>query len=585
MLTLVAILLVIMLLSRVMEESLKVPSTLTIIALAFSFSYLFSDLFVLTHEEFDDILYLMLPMILLPDVLNISVKELKEHAKEIFYLAVVSVVVSISIATLVTPYIMPEIEWSLGMLIALFSMLMATDAITVASIMSKFKLPQRLKIYAESESLFNDVTALIIFYFIALPLLTNNEVTVLSVNVTLVKVIFLSLFIGITTALVGYFFIKILKETLEQFIVIYLVVISSFLFAEHFHISGILAILTSVITFKILVEKDNDSKLNQTIDPTTNINSLFQLMKRVPAITKKGFREYQKEATFIGIFANAIVFIIIANVIHVEDLILYYKEILIIFLITTIIRYSSIFSMVKIFKLPTRWTHALTLAGSKGALVIIMSHSLPQSFEYREMFIAIVIGIVLLSTFVYTLFLILHIYIRQQSYKTDILVFDAKEHSDDEYVKSLVNVINKDPMTDAYNKPFIEDILIHELSRAQRYKSELSIISFKLLKTELAEDSLHKIGEIVVDKTRTNDYFGKTANAEFIILASNTSISGAVILAEKLLSAFTTMEDLEINFGLTQVSDTDTLESIYEKLEDALNRSTHGKGEKIEIEI
>lgn len=43
-------------------------------------------------------------------------------------------------------------------------MLMATDAITVSSIMSKFRLPERLKTYAESESLFNDVTALIIFY-------------------------------------------------------------------------------------------------------------------------------------------------------------------------------------------------------------------------------------------------------------------------------------------------------------------------------------------------------------------------------------------------------------------------------------
>lgn len=584
MLTLVSILLIIILLSRVIEEYIKIPTTLSIIILAFTSLSIFPNIIVLDHEEFDEILYLMLPMILLPDVLNISLKELKEHMKEIFYLAFIAVIISITIATVITPYILSDITWTIGMLIGLFSMLMATDAITVASIMSKFKLPERLKIYAETESLFNDVTALIIFYFVALPIISGGEITILSLNIILIKVILLSLIIGMALATIGYFFIKILRDTIEQFIIIYLIVMFSFLIAEHFHISGILAIVSSVITFKLLIQKEtyyNHVQKDLQIEQT----SILKLIKKIPAIRKKEFRGYKKEATFIGIFANAIVFIIIANIIRFDDLILYYKEILTIFTVTTIIRYVSIISMIKVLKLPTRWIQTLTLAGSKGALAIIMSHSLPETFIYKELFIAIVIGNVLLSTFIYTLLLMMHIYTNKKAYEKDILFFNAKEENNDEYIKSLVDIIKKDVDTDAYNKPFIEDILQHELSRTHRYKTELSIISFKIINSKQDKMQLQQIGKIVIDKSRTNDYFGKTADSKYIVLASNTSISGAIILAQKLSEELDKLENIELFFGLTQVTHTDTIESIYEKLEDALDRSISGDGEKIEIEV
>jgi len=584
MLILATVLLIIILLSRVVEKFIKVPTTLSVIVFAFGLSFLFPNIFVISNKEFDEILYLMLPMILLPDVLNISTRELKEHTKEIFYLAFVAVIISIILATLMTPYVITTFHFTVGMLIALYSMLMATDAITVSAVMSKFKLPERLKIYAESESLFNDVTALIIFYFIAIPLLTTGDVSVLSINITLVKVIIFSLTVGIGTALIGYLFMKILKDPFDQFLIIYLVVSISFIVAEHFNISGILSIISSVISFKLFIENEN---YRQTIhkDVTLNHHSILERIKKIPTISKRGFREYKKEAIFIGIFANTIVFVIIANVIRYDDLVLYYKEILGVFFITSVVRYILIVSMVKMFKLPNRWIQTLTLAGSKGALAIIMSHSLPDTFIYKEMFISIVIGNVLLSTFIYTLLLMLHIYINKKAYEKDILIFNTEESNYDKYVKSLINIIKKDLHTNAYNKPFIDDILQHELARAKRYKTNLSIISFKLKVDENSHSLLQKIGKVVVDKTRTNDYFGKIAQAQYIILASDTTLSGIVILSQKLLNEISKFENVEIFFGLTQVNDTDSLESIYERLSDALKRADSKDGEIIEIEV
>jgi len=70
-LLLFTILLVFILLSRIIENFTKIPSTLSLIVLSFLLSNFFPNTINLSDEKFDDILYLMLPVILLPDILNI----------------------------------------------------------------------------------------------------------------------------------------------------------------------------------------------------------------------------------------------------------------------------------------------------------------------------------------------------------------------------------------------------------------------------------------------------------------------------------------------------------------------------------
>ena len=588
MLLLFTILLVFILISRIIENSTRIPSTLSLIILSFILSHFFPSMINLSDDKFDDILYLMLPVILLPDILNISVDELKKHYKEIIFLAFFAVIISICIAVFITPFILSEYQFTVGMLVALFSMLMATDAITVSSIMSKFKLPEKLKVYAESESLFNDVTALIIFYFIAMPMISGGTLTIIDINTTLIKVLFLSTIIGIIVAYIGYYTIKILKNSFDQLLVIYLIVIISFMIAEHFQIAGILSIVTSVLTFKYLVKKElaKDQNTNIQILEDNFESSLMKLINSVPALTKKDFREYKKESEFIGIFANAIVFTILANIIDLASLLNYTIEILIIFTLTTIIRFTIISGMVFKLKLPFRWARALTYSGTKGALAIIMVHSLPDTFIYKEMFDAVVIGNVLLSTFIYTTLLMLHIRNNKLVYKNDMDGNDIKDIS----IKNIVDIIKKDPLTGAYKESFIKEILEEELSRARRYKSEFSSILIDVESKNDLTELQRFLGDLVLKKIRTNDNFGKIKENRFIILAAGTSLSGAMILAEKIetiISLETTYESgTIISFGITQVEDSDTCETVMEKLEDAVLRAKDTRTEgRIEIEI
>lgn len=590
MILLFTILLIFILLSRIVETSTKIPTTLTLIVFSFLLTFIYPELLNITDDKFDEILYLMLPVILLPDILNLSVNKLKKHYKEIFYLAVVAVVGSILVAVYITPILLPEYKFTIGMLVALFSMLMATDAITVSSIVSKFKLPEKLKIYAESESLFNDVTALIIFYFIALPMISGGDLTIVDINLTLVKVLLLSTVIGMIIAYIGYITIKVLKNSFDQFLVIYLIVIVSFMTAEHFHIAGILSIVTSVLTFKYLVQKELiKNKVGYFNDVYNGMDSsLVTLIKKVPALTKKEFREYKKESEFIGIFANAIVFMIVANMIDINLLLNYTVEILIIFTLTSVIRYVAIGTLIWKLDLPNRWTRALTFAGTKGALAIIMVHSLPNDFIYKELFDAIIVGNVMLTTFLYTISLMFHIKNNENEYKNDIKNLNS-DNCTDLTVKNLVDFIEKDPLTGAYTQSFIEDILEKELARSQRYKTEFSCILMDINSDDLNEEIFEFVGSIITKKIRTNDYFGKFDNEKFLILTASTSLSGAMILAEKIEKLFKNNKIIKskakLTFGITQVSDVDTYSTIMEKLNDAISRAknSNSKG-RIEIE-
>ncbi len=593
MLTLTTVLILIILLSRITEETTKIPSTLAIILYAFLLSMVSPNLFSISSAEFNEILYLMLPIILLPDILNISIKELKLYAREIFYLAVVSVVVSIALASLITPYILPEYRFTFGMMLALFTMLMATDAITVSSIMSRFKLPNRLKIYAESESLFNDVTALIIYYFIALPLLNGGAVDLMSLNVIVLKVLFFSTLIGVATASAGFLAIKVLRNPFDQFLIIYLIVIVSFLAAEHFHIAGILSIVAAVITFKLLVQRETEKNPHAIIDqPDENgvYASLVEFLKNVPAITKHGFREYKKEAMFVGVVANAVVFTVIANIIDLHLLVRYWYEIAVVFALTSVIRFGGVAALIATMKLPFYWTKTLTLSGAKGALAIIMVHSLPASFVYKELFTAVVIGNVIVSTFLYTFLLMWHIATHARQYESDC----AQESTDHDplssFSRELVSVLEKDTLSQAYNRLFIEEILSKELSRVRRYKSELSAILLQLTCPECdpkqREGIVRSIGSIITDDIRTNDYFGKLDEERFVILVTNTSLSGALVLAQKIDKQLTEVLDNRAGFcfGVTEAHETDDVEAIWEKLDDAVFKSIeHDK--RIEIEV
>jgi CPA1 family monovalent cation:H+ antiporter len=201
------------------------------------------------------------------------------------------------------------------------------------------------------------------------------------------------------------------------------------------------------------------------------------------------------------------------------------------------------------------------------------------------MFDAIVVGIVLLSTFIYTFSLMAHINMHEKNYKLDLE--KCTSNSKSKNIVNLVEFIEKDFITGAYTHSFIKEIIEKELKRAQRYKIEFSCILIEIDKT--SDEIYQHIGKIISSKIRANDYFGILEDGNLIVITSNTSLSGAMILAEKFDELFKDDEvvakDYKISFGITSSSDSDTLDSIIEKLHDAIeNIKSNKTNRNIEIE-
>jgi CPA1 family monovalent cation:H+ antiporter len=567
---LLSVILLIILVSRLSESVFKLPFTLALITSAYLVSHLFPVLFENLASNFDEILFMMLPVILLPDILQLSLAKMRENIGVLLYLSVVAVLAAVSISSLAAWLVLDQYEWTVGMLAALFSMLMATDAITVTSVFHRFNLPEKLKIYAEGESLLNDITALILFFFVALPMLGTEGLDLSGINWAIGKVLILSILLGMGVAALGYVGLKLMHDPFEQLLIIYLVSIASFVLAEHFHVAGILSIVASIMTFKYFVDREN---LRQTenidvLEPDAQgyYSNVLKIIKSIPAVSGKDMWAYKKEAYYIGLFANAVVFIAIANLVKIEQILNYIPEILVIFVITTVARYIMTQGLVFVPGVPTRWRTVLTFSGMKGGLAIIMAHSLPADFVYREMFETIVVGIVILSTFLYTFILMAYLAVNRKEFASDRLEQTDFEMGD--MTRRLQSVVEKDPVSGAFNPVVFEDRLEDEISRALRYKTDLSLVIIKLSSDSgNAHRSMQNIGHEVRKLMRTNDIFGRLDTEHLAIIGTNTPVEGALVFAGRLKEVFSLNDGISMHglyMGVAPLSEGDTVEMFIE---------------------
>ncbi len=103
-----------------------------------------------------------------------------------------------------------------------------------------------------------------------------------------------------------------------------------------------------------------------------------------------------------------------------------------------------------------------------------------------------------------------------------------------------------DGLTKLHNHRFFQDFLTREIKRVARTQEQLSILvididDFKRLNDQLGhaagDELLTGLAEILNDNSRDADLVARYGGEEFVVLASNTSLEGAVLLAEKIRSA------------------------------------------------
>ncbi len=424
-----------------LEDKLKIPSPLGLIGLAFGLDHFMisTPLFTADPASFAVLVVLLLPVLLISDSLELKLSDLKEHGLSLFYLAVVAVALSVMTAIFTADLIFAEYHLSVAAVIVLFAMVLATDPVSVVSIFSKFDLPHHLKILAEGESLFNDATALIVFVFVGLYALNGGAITAVYVAQVSLTVVLGSAALGVITGYLGLMALKTTENRTAEMMVILITGYGAFELAEHFysllnvfgahshmHLSGILACIFATITVHhvmmqaIAADEQQieaaELSLQEDISEQRSKGIVHAALRRIRATVEERDRHVRtkEDIQLLALVANTILFIAMAEIINLDLLWQYKGEIFAMFIATTVIRALMMgkFAIItnqttKMTNVNFRWWGVLTFAGIKGGLSIVMLMMIPVSFEHLEMFKAVVIGVILLSTFIYSACLLL----------------------------------------------------------------------------------------------------------------------------------------------------------------------------------
>lgn len=396
-------------LASIIQANYKIPSPITLMGGIILFSIFGMKPFEFEAKEFDTIVMATLPLLIGSDALKMKWDDLKTHGVSLFWVAVISILSFIGLGVLVQGWIIPDYTVSVAAIVLLFCMVAATDPITVSAIFSNFKVPHKLKVLTEGESLFNDATALIVFSIALVALQTPENVTVGFIAMKSFSVIFGALVIGLVSGYLTTVALRLSGEPLVEGTIILFFAYIAYLVAEHFHFSGILSVIITVVManrmIQNIIEKEDDD-----IEAANKARNFGLLTYAVT--TRENQKTVIKVLDFASMFAAALLFVSIAAVVDIQKMFLYKYEILALFVASTIIRGLTMLKFALLSNQVTfmhsiqkHWWAVMTFAGSKGALSILMVHMIPNSFEYKEMFEHIVVGNIVLSTFVYAIVL------------------------------------------------------------------------------------------------------------------------------------------------------------------------------------
>lgn len=119
----------------------------------------------LPHLSLDPelVLVIFLPPLLMDGAWFIPLRHLHRHLIGILSLAIGAVVFTTLVVAVVTHVLMPELPWAVCA--ALGAIVSPPDAVSARAVLQHVRLPQRLSILLEGESLLNDATGLVLFRF------------------------------------------------------------------------------------------------------------------------------------------------------------------------------------------------------------------------------------------------------------------------------------------------------------------------------------------------------------------------------------------------------------------------------------
>jgi len=327
-----------------------------------------------THLSRELIFTALLPPLIFEAAIQLPWSKLKPELPLVVTLATAGVFIAGIVTTLTLVYLGGQ-SWQTAIIIGVI--LSATDPVSVLALLKQAALPSRIHRLIESESLFNDGTAAVLFTLA--PIIIAGGATVGQIaGSTLLAIIG-----GVATGfLVGGLALIVSKRTEDHLVEITVTVVAayaSFLIAEELHVSGVLSTLTAGMILGNLGDRG--------------------------AITAAGQEAAHTFWEFAGFIANSLIFLLIGI-----DVFLWREGTVAQLVIGTILasllgRAFAIYLGCLPFKrsklaVPRNVQHLLVWGGLRGALSLALVLGLPESTPDRSLIISTVFYTVAFSIIV-----------------------------------------------------------------------------------------------------------------------------------------------------------------------------------------
>ncbi|MVO98591.1 cation:proton antiporter [Paenibacillus lutrae] len=321
------------------------------------------------------IISLFLPILLGDATLKLPFSHLREQSKPVIALAVGGTMLSFLIIALAMYGLL-----GLPLVVSFtFAALMsATDPISVISIFKSLGVPKKMVTIIEGESLFNDGIAVVLFQISSLYLLTYMEMGWAGIGSGVLLFLKFSLGGIAIGAVLGFLFSQLIRFYDDYPLEIafsMLLFFGSYFIAEHFHVSGVIAVVVGGLIFG-----SYGGRIGMSETTRMNINSFWDV---------------------ITLVANSLIFLMIGlEIKHIDfadKWLLICAAILIVLIGRTVAVYVS---MKFLTSFPGSWKAILNWGGLKGSLSIALALSLPTTFEGRDNILVLTFSVVLFSLLV-----------------------------------------------------------------------------------------------------------------------------------------------------------------------------------------
>jgi monovalent cation/hydrogen antiporter len=223
-----------------LANKLKVayPILLVLGGLALSFTKLFSNITI----DPELIFFIFLPPLLYEAAWQTSWKDFWKWRRVIMSFAFPIVIITSCVVAFASTAIIPGFTLALGFLLG--GIISPPDAISATTILRQLKVPKILVSVAEGESLLNDASALIVFRFALVAVITGQFHLSQAVGSFFI-VIVMGTLIGVVIGLIFYAIHRWLPATPSiEIILSFLAPYCMYYFAERFHFSGVLAVVS-----------------------------------------------------------------------------------------------------------------------------------------------------------------------------------------------------------------------------------------------------------------------------------------------------------------------------------------------------